>query len=303
MKSIIIRLCFLLFIICVSCKTKTKSSATTATTITTTFQKHKEYNFNTFTLLNLEYALSEISGLSFANGYIYTHNDEEGKLFTVNTENGETVTTYTFGKDDDYEGVEIIGDEAVLVKSNGDLLFYNFVSKEAKIIKNEFKKHHNIEGLGLIDNHLLVACKGQMLEDDGKNKKKGIYSFNLKTNELNTTPFLVVKDKILKEYVEETYADVEMSKKYKKKLLNRAVDFAPSGIAVHPKTKDIYMTSAKGSLLVIFNASKELKDVLFLDEKQLPQPEGICFDDALNLYISTEGKGNGGRIYKYFYTK
>ena len=59
------------------------------------------------------------------------------------------------------------------------------------------------------------------------------------------------------------------------------------------------MISAKGSLLIIFNSQKELKDIIFLNEKELPQPEGICFDNQANLYISTERKNNGGQIYKY----
>ena len=289
-----------LVIVFVSCKPVKETNKLSKSNFKSVNNK-STYNFNAPILFELESSLREISGLSYANGYLYTHNDEEGKLFKLSIKGGKTISTHTFGKDDDYEGIEVVGDTSIIVKSNGDLLFYNMKSEESKIIKTKFSTHNDVEGLGYnpIENELLIACKGQMLKDDGKNKEKGIYKYDLEANKLNKKPFLVIKDKVIKKYFEKKYSKNDVSKKQQKKLLMRALDFSPSGITIHPKTKDYYIISARGSVLLVFDSEKELKNIVFLNEKQLPQPEGVCFDADTNLYISTESKGDGGRIYKY----
>ena len=262
--------------------------------------KKNRYDFDNPELFKLNNALQEISGLSFYNGFIYTHNDEEGRFFKINPENGKIVKEVWFGKDADYEGIAVFKEKVIIVKSNGNLSFFDIETEKLKIRKNKLKQENDVEGLCLRnDDELLIACKGQMLDDDLKNKAKAIYSYNIEKDKLNKKPYLTIKDKDLEKYLKEEFKNLDISKKKKKQMKNRALSFSPSGIAIHPKTKNIYVTSAKGSLLVVFNANKALEEIIFLNEKQLPQPEGICFDNQSNLYISTETKGSVGRIYKY----
>ncbi|MDX1285770.1 MAG: SdiA-regulated domain-containing protein, partial [Draconibacterium sp.] len=77
----------------------------------------------------------------------------------------------------------------------------------------------------------------------------------------------------------------------------RIQDFSPSGIAIHPENGSTYILSAKGSTLVIFDHNSDLEKVVLLNDKKIPQPEGICFDSKSNLYIATEGKGSPGKIF------
>ena len=261
------------------------------------------YDFNDSQQYNLTSSLREISGLSYADNKLYANNDEEGKVFVLDAVSGKTINTIAFGAKGDYEGVEMLHNALAVVKSNGDILFYDVKKEKTSIVKTKLKTENDVEGLCFYakKNQLLLACKGKVLKGDAKNKEKAIYSYDIEEEKLNKNPFLTVKDKEVKECVEKLYKDEAISKKKFKRLVSRAVDFSPSGIAIHPKTKNYYIISAKGSTLMVFDKNKDLKDVVFLSEKALPQPEGICFDDKANLYISTESKGSVGRLYKYVY--
>lgn len=274
---------------------------------TTTYTIKKEietelYDFSNPKKISLNSILREISGLSFENGAIYTHNDENGIVFEINLKNGQITSKERIGENADYEGIEIVGDTIILIESNGQLSFYNQQKKRINTIKTAFKQHNNVEGLCLNlqnKNELLIACKGQMLKDDRKNKAKAIYSYRLDTQKLDVNPFIIVSDAKLTKFLENLLRNEDISKKKHKKLINRVINFAPSGIAVHPRTYEFYIISAKGNLLVILDKEKKIKNIIFLDKKQLPQPEGICFDNNEVLYISTETKGDEGRIYSY----
>jgi len=298
---------FFIFIMIISygCKKpiQTNNVSTEQIEIIDILNSKQSYNYKHPQMFDLTSDLKEISGLSYSESALYTHNDEQGILFKLSTITGTVIAEYNFGKKGDYEGVEIIGKKAIIINSKGDLLFYNIKSQKKEIIKTDFALHNDVEGLGcnLQKTALLIACKGETLKGDAKNKEKAVYHFSLKKNKLTKKPFLKLKDKTIEKHLEKEFESYEISKKKKKQLKMRALNFSPSGIAVHPQTAEIYITSAKGNLVVIFDTDKKLKEIVFLNEKELPQPEGICFDDLANLYISTESDGSGGRIYKYLY--
>lgn len=291
----------------ISCREADRKSTEFQQLNTTTVEKkakHGSYNFDNFEVLQLKASLREISGLSYHSlkDQIFTHNDEKGVIYQINIDTAAYEEEHQFGKDGDYEGIAIVGDTVVLAKSNGDLLFYYLKSKKLTSVETELAKHNDVEGLCLYLDHnaLLIACKGQLLNEvDFKNKSKAIYKFNLNSNKLDTRPFLEITDDDLFQQLKKQNIGSSTSKKKHKKLENRAKSFSPSGIAIHPKTKKTFIVSAKGSTLVIVNVEKQIEKLIFLDQKQLNQPEGICFDNKLNLYISTESKGDMGRIYKF----
>ncbi|MCW3789890.1 SdiA-regulated domain-containing protein, partial [Plebeiibacterium sediminum] len=73
---------------------------------------------------------------------------------------------------------------------------------------------------------------------------------------------------------------------------------SPSAVAMS-NNRDLYVLSARGSMLLVIGFNSEIKEITFLNPKYLPQPEGICFDDDGNLYLSTEGKKNKGKLLYY----
>ena len=254
----------------------------------------------------LPLALLEISGLSYYPGMnqLLAVNDERGWIFFLNATTGEVEEKKTFSGNGDFEGIEWLGDKISIVKSNGDIYFYEEGKKEpASSVKTDLKPSNDIEGLAFDadNNQLLLACKGDpnLGKSDKYKKTKNIYSFDLGKKELEEDPFLSVQDDVLEDYVKDFANKNDFSKKKKKKLKRRVNDFSPSGIAIHPKTKDFYMISSQGKLLIVFNKNKELKEVIFLDENIHRQPEGICFAPNGDLFISNEGKGLGAKIMKY----
>jgi uncharacterized protein YjiK len=93
-----------------------------------------------------------------------------------------------------------------------------------------------------------------------------------------------------------------ISKSANDRNIKRLKSFSPSGIAIHPATSELYILSAKGSLLIGYKNQK-LNWIHFLDDKIIKQPEGLCFDERYNLFISTEGKGLVAKLFKYLYKK
>lgn len=269
--------------------------------------QNSSYNFDEpVATMNLPLALLEISGLSYypETNQLLAVNDERGWIFFLNATTGEAEGKETFSGNGDFEGIEWTGEKISIVKSNGNIHFFDMEKMEAKkAIKTDLRPSNDIEGLAFDadNNQLLLACKGNpnLGKSDKYKKVKNIYSFDLAKNELNPDPFLSIEDDVLENYVKDFAEKNDFSKKKKKKLKGRVNDFSPSGIAIHPKTKDFYMISSHGKLLIIFNKNKELQEVIFLDEKIHRQPEGICFAPNGDLFISNEGKGLGAKIMKF----
>ena len=244
--------------------------------------------------------LIEISGLSFdpENGRLLANNDEEGVIYHLNLD-GTIAGTEKFGKDGDYEGIERIGEEIVVSKQNGNLYFYDPYTQGTTKVKTDLSSKNDIEGLAYDPDHelILMACKGQTLDEDNKKKEKVIYAYNLKLGVLHQEPYLVMGDPEHLSFVEYHIHDVSQ---YKKKAFHkRAKGFSPSGVAINPLNKDLYIISARGSIVIIYDQNHDLKDIMFLDEDVIPQPEGICFSPQGDLFISTEGKGLSAKIFKF----
>ena len=75
--------------------------------------------------------------------------------------------------------------------------------------------------------------------------------------------------------------------------------FMPSGIAIHPDTKDVFLISSVGKLLVVLNKNGKIIDMAPLKRSLFRQPEGITFDKEGNMFISSEGRGKKGYILKF----
>ena len=77
--------------------------------------------------------------------------------------------------------------------------------------------------------------------------------------------------------------------------------FAPSGIAVHPISGEIFVISSQGKKLLILSPEGEKNTLIELDPETFVQPEGICFTPNGDLYISSEGTDANGYILKFSY--
>lgn len=235
--------------------------------------------------------LKEISGLSPTDvpGIYLAIADERGAFFFIDGSGGGAVRQRVLFRDKgDFEGIEMAGKSIWASKSNGDLYEitrWNDPEPQVEEYKSFLKKHNDVEGLAYDPwrKALLLACK----EKPDSLYDRNIFVFDLKTKTLGETPAYTIHPEMVNERV--AYGETE-----------KHDYFSPSGLAVHPITKDIYVISTALKRLVVLDyKTGQIKYAQRLDKKILPQPEGISFDPAGNLMLSSEGKQGEGLLLRF----
>ena len=169
---------------------------------------------------------------------------------------------------------------------------YDPATKYVTIENTFLTSDNNIEGLGYWSkrNRLMLACKGSPSAKHKYERSKAVYDFDIAENKLKKKPmFLITKDKI-KEYVTAKNATGLMNKLHQQVRIKDAMNFAPSGIAVHPTSQHIYIISSHGHTLFVVDEKGKILHIEFLNQSKFHQPEGIVFDLDGTLYISNEGE-------------
>ncbi len=250
--------------------------------------------YNPNKISSLHYDLEEISGLSFfSEGQLFAVQDEKGKLFVIEQETGSILSEIKFGKSGDYEGVELVGDEIFVVKSNGQLISFSLQGEKVgsvQEIDTDLTSKNDVEGLSMLHGELVLICKASGELKKNKVNGKAAYRFDIEQRKLIREPLFTIRQKKLKDFVQN---------KTHFKVID---DFDPSGIAQHPISKDIYVLSAD-RVLAVLTPAYELKEVVKLDRSLYKQPEGICFLPDGTLYISNEGGGARGKLVELSYLK
>jgi DNA-binding beta-propeller fold protein YncE len=233
--------------------------------------------------------------------------DEDGKIFYFDLEKGVVTRKITFGKDGDYEDLKIAGDTAYILRSDGKIYeITNLSGTSSGIVKNKYvtglSSQNDTEGLcyDAKHNRLLVACKGSPGTDEKYKNNKAIYSFDLASKKMSSTPVYLINVNRVEKLAHGSQNSVihNFMKLYRKIKENT---FQPSGISIHPITGDIYVISSAGNLLVVLDSLGTIKNVEKLPSGVFKQPEGIGFDSKGNLYISNEGRKGKGNILKFLY--
>jgi uncharacterized protein YjiK len=238
-------------------------------------------------------ALKEISGLgpSDTPGLFLAIADERGEVFFIEGERGGRVRRQIlFREKGDFEGVELVGKSIWAVKSDGDLFEISDWKKVQPTVteyKTPLKKVDDVEGLAYDPwkKSLLLSCK----QNPDSSGLRRIWSFDLKSKTLGQSPVYTVDPE-------------EVNKLLPYNNAEKQDYFSPSAIALHPKTRDVYLISTALKRLVVLDYhSGAIKHVNRLDKRLLPQPEGLAFDQAGNLFIGSEGKKGEGLLLKFEY--
>ena len=275
---------------------------------TTSNERIKEYAYAFDTpdeVFILSSELSEISGLDYideSNSFVAV-NDEKGTLYNLNATNGQIISSKKFAKHGDYEGIENTPFGTFVVSNDGNLFLVG-KKKDSKKIKTVLNKSNDVEGLcyHADRNGLLLACKGQAkirTQTTRLNPTRAIYLFDLDSKRLELEPYVEIVNKELLSWCSTRYSLNYQDVLEKNEMNKRIRDFAPSGIAMHPTTKEYFILSSRGKMIVVLKASKEIGNVYFLNPSMHAQPEGITFDSIGNLYISNEGKELTSKLIKY----
>jgi len=260
-------------------------------------------------LWELPKSLIEISGLSYIDKHrIACVQDEKGNIYVYHLKSGEIEQKVSFGNDGDYEGIEIIENDVWILKSNGTLYevkdYLKDTDPHVKKYTSALSGKNDAEGLTYdpIHNKLLIACKGHPFVDDKAGKEfKAIYSFDLKSKQLDIKPYLLIEMdtiKYYKNYNTMTRLGIELLAYFD--ASKGDVSFQPSGIAIHPITGNVFILASVGNLLLVFSRASKMLAMIELKSAYHPKPEGICFGPDGTLYISNEGDDNSkGTILKF----
>lgn len=267
-------LAFLTFFLLLSCQKQPKAG----------FDDCKFYKLNEPSAVwEMPEMLDEISGIEIINNQkVICHNDEDGNLFVYGLNSRIVEKTIPFAKKGDYEDLAIKGNTAFVLRSDGTIFEIQNYLDIPKTIKHKtfLTEDDNAEGLFFESgkNRLLVACKENSKEKKGKGTKY-LYEFLLDENTLNPNPILTISQ-----------ADISSKS-----------EFSPSGIAIHPISKNIYVLSSEGKMLAEFTSEGKLQKLYSLNYEHFLQPEGISFSENGDLYISNEAKKNSANILKFNY--
>ncbi len=250
--------------------------------------------------------LDEISGLTYwGPKKLAAVQDEDGKIFIIDTKKEEVIKDFSFHNDGDYEGIELVDGDIYVLRSDGDI--YKLKGEDddkAKKYETILGSKNDTEGLGYLpsENTLLIACKASPSNDKKSfSYARAIYKFDLETKTVDEIPFLLIDLNEVKKYLKES-ALTRFAREFAS-MFDPAGDkcFQPSGIAVHPITKDIYIISSVGKLLIVYSAEKELLFVEQLDGEIFKQPEGICFSPDGTLFVSNEARNGKANILQFSY--
>ncbi len=226
--------------------------------------------------------LKEISGLSYyKNNQLACVNDEDGKVFIYDLTKKEIIEKIPFGKEGDYEGIEVVDNEVFILKSNGKINSFKIGEAYERTIDCSDPDVIEYEGLGYDpkNKRLLLAAK-ERVED--KDDKKMIYAYDFDRKVLFKN-IAIPQEQITDEA--------------------NGKNFRPSGIAVNPLTGQIFILASSGKKLLILAADGQKEALISLNPKIFEQPEGICFSPEGTLYIASEGKNGNGYILGYEISK
>jgi uncharacterized protein YjiK len=243
--------------------------------------------------------LNEISGISYIGGNrLACVQDENGTVFTYDVSKGCQEAELTFDTDGDYEDIAFTGESLFILRSDGRLSEWKGFMPESvgenKTAKEDTILHHNLallttdnEGLCFdkAGNRLLIAAKSKPPLKEKKNERY-IYAFDLLSRELERAPAYVLSMREI-EAAAKTRGIVSKVRNASGRL--KPLNFRPSGLAIDPLTRQVFIISAEDFLLLVMDSDGQIIHLEKLDETLFPKAEGISFMDDSRMAISNEG--------------
>lgn len=263
------------------------------------YSQTNPFNFNTpDKIISLDDQLVEISGVYMMpqDSVIIAEQDEAGIVYFLDKSTGNIKRQLTIEGSGDFEDICFVHPYIYLIKSKGTLFRIRYDNiKDLKTFNIGLGKEDDIEGMGYdpVSKQLLFACKAS--KNPPNMYERQVFTYNLTSNTLSNKPFFVISRDAISDYLSSHNNITDYDKLWSNYNKNNSeFPLGPSGIAIDPKSKNIYVISSIGKVLMIFDSTGKLLNIIKLNKDLYNQPEGITFDSKGNLYISNEGKAKKG---------
>ena len=246
--------------------------------------KNASYNFAVpGKIFDLPDLLKEISGIAISGkNTLLCVQDELGVVFEYNTQTEDISGFYRFTDIGDFEDVAVAGDKVFVLRSDGAIFWFNRHNFDGKVSKYMVQVNClNLEGLEYnpASNQLYLACKDALFDHPGHDRV--VYAIHPDKQEFPSV-LLTINGESIKQALTEKLPGTDVAK----------ARINPSAVAVHPRTGELYVLSASGRMIAVYEGEK-LKNVYPLPAEIYYKPEGLAFAPSGDLYISSEGIKNG----------
>jgi DNA-binding beta-propeller fold protein YncE len=236
--------------------------------------------------------LTEISGIALAGpDRLAGIEDESGTLYFYNLRTQRVDSTVKFAPKGDYEDVAGQGNAWLILRSDGTI--FRRTATETTTHATGLTAANEPEGLAYdaASGQLLVACKSEAGAGLDATKR-AVYRLNPQTYRIEPKPAYVLEVPAI------LAADPGQQKGKKGPKVSQ---FAPSAVAIHPRTGHVFVLSARGNGLVELDKKGKVVAVQTLPAKLFPQPEGLTFAPNGDLFVSSEAgkKGGQGVVYRF----
>ncbi|WP_276480680.1 hypothetical protein [Paraflavitalea pollutisoli] len=232
----------------------------------------------------LDKELIEISGMFYLpDTRIAAINDEDGKIFLINSTTGDYTVT-KFGRKRDYEDIVMVGDYYYVLESNGNI---HRVPTAQPNTENEieFPREKKIEFESLY--HDPNLGKLVLVSKEQRETKKGVitYTFDMDSLQFSDTILYEIRRKEIHKWQKDNNGQ-----------------FKPSAAAIHPILKRLFIVASVGKGILQTTLDGKIEGAWQMNPDQFPQPEGICFAPNGDMFISNEGADGKATILKFPYT-
>jgi uncharacterized protein YjiK len=222
--------------------------------------------------------------------------DEKGILYTYDIKKGMVISKDSFYVDNDYEGVAVVKKDVFVLRSDGVILEIQGGVKKGTSVKIHTTQigAKNNEGLcyDKKNNRLLISSKSRNTNDT--RDKRMVYAFDLAKNELLPDPVVEINIPEIKAYLVNKYGLLDS--------VANSIRIRPSAIAIHPITGKLYIISATGFLLCVYNEG-HFEQAEMLDPTLFNKAEGISFLKNGDMLISNEGQSGKATLLRFTYNK
>lgn len=258
-----------ILLILISCKTEG----------TISYPTPRQYDLNHPYTIDLPKQLDEISGIEYysKDTSVFAISDATGWLYKIFLRHNLTTQKWKFGKNADYEDLQLVDSLFYILESSGDIIrikFYSADSLHTDIFKfpgkgkNEFESMYYDKESG----NLIMICKDC---DNDKKTSVSAWAFNIKDSSYQLATISV------------TVAPIAKSLGLDK------IKFKPSATAINPLTHELFILASVNKALIIADSSGQVKEVYPLNPALYKQPEGIAFTPRGDLLISNESNQSG----------